>query len=117
MPTMTGTTVRSVLCPTCGCSLVRLGVTREQSVHASRAGTLYFFCCAGCADTFRTDPEHYLARIADVVVCPVCLAEKPITMTVSIEHEGRTVHFCECPYCLDNFTNDPDTYLSRLDDW
>jgi len=117
MTAMTDTTVRSVLCPTCGCSLVRLGVTREQAIHAAHDRTLYFFCCAGCADTFRTDPDHYLARIADVVVCPVCLGEKPVAMTVTIEHAGRTVHFCECPYCLDNFTNDPDNCLSRLDDW
>lgn len=113
----TDTTVRSVLCPTCGCSLVRLGLDREQAVHAAHAGTLHFFCCDGCAGTFRTDPDHYLTRIADVVVCPGCLGEKPTTLTVTIEHDGRTVHFCECPYCLERFKSDPDTLLARLEDW
>jgi hypothetical protein len=27
---------------------------------------------------FATDPERYLAQIRDVVVCPACLAEKPV---------------------------------------
>lgn len=117
MTTMTDTTVHAVLCPTCGCSLVRLGVSRERAVHAAHDRNVYFFCCDGCAETFRTDPDRYLTRIADVVVCPVCLGEKPIAMTVTVEHAGRTVHLCECPYCRQNFTNDPDRYLSPLEDW
>jgi YHS domain-containing protein len=115
--TLTDTTVRSVLCPTCGCSLVRLDVNREQAVHAAHDRTLYFFCCDGCAETFRRNPDHYLARIADVVVCPVCLGEKPVDMTVTVQHAGRTVHLCECPYCVERFTGDPDSYLARFEDW
>lgn len=115
--TGTDTTVRSVLCATCGCSLVRLGVSREQAVHAAHDRTLYFFCCDGCAVIFRTDPGRYLARIADVVVCPVCLGEKPVDLTVTLQHADRTVHFCECPYCLEKFKNDPDALLARLEEW
>lgn len=115
--TTADTIVRSVLCPTCGCSLVRLGLSREQAFHAAHERTLYFFCCQGCAEVFRTDPDRYLARVADVVVCPGCLGEKPISMTVALEHEGRTVHFCECPYCLESFERDPEGLLARLEDW
>jgi YHS domain-containing protein len=109
--------VRSVLCPTCGCSLARLGLSREQAFHAPHERHLHYFCCEGCADVFRTDPDRYLARIEDVVVCPGCLAEKPLSMTFAIEHEGRTVHFCECPYCLERFERDPAGLLARLEDW
>jgi hypothetical protein len=38
-------------------------------------------------------------------------------MTFAIEHEGRTVHFCECPYCLERFERDPAGLLARLEDW
>jgi hypothetical protein len=64
-----------------------------------------------------TPASSYLARIADVVVCPSCLGEKPMAMTVTLEHEGRTVHFCDCPYCLEGFERDPDGMLARLEDW
>jgi hypothetical protein len=38
-------------------------------------------------------------------------------MTVALEHEGRTVHFCECLYCLESFERDPEGLLARLEDW
>ncbi len=38
-------------------------------------------------------------------------------MTVAVEHGGRTVHFCACPYCLERFERDPGGLLARLEDW
>ena len=115
--TATDSIVRSVLCPTCGCSLVRLESAAKKAIHAAHERDLYFFCCEGCADRFRTDPERYLARIQDIVVCPSCLGEKPLSMTIAVEHEGRTVHFCECPYCIENFERDVEGLLARLENW
>lgn len=40
-------------------------------------------------------------------LCPTCRCS----------HEGRTVHFCECPYCLERFEHDPDGLLARIEDW
>ena len=82
--------MKSLLCPTCGCSLVRLGVSRENAARAEHDGAEYLFCCEGCRELFGSDPERYLAEIRDVVVCPSCLAEKPIAVTVAIEHNGTT---------------------------
>jgi YHS domain-containing protein len=109
--------MRSVLCPTCGCSLVRLGINREQATHAAHAGTLHFFCCDGCADIFRADPDRYLTQIADVVVCPGCLAEKPTTLTVTVEYAGKTINLCGCPHCQTALEQDPERLLARLADW
>lgn len=111
------TAVRSVVCPTCGCSLIRLGLSRGQATHVAHNRMLHFFCCDGCAETFRTDPNRYLARVADVVVCPGCLGEKPIDKAIAVEYRGRTVYFCECPYCLQNFKQDPEAMLARIEDW
>lgn len=107
--------MRSVLCATCGCSLVRLGISREQASHLTHNGVDHHFCCDGCAERFPSDPDRYVAQIQDVVVCPGCLGEKPEAVTVSIEHSGTTVNFCGCPHCEEAFDKDSDRLLARLD--
>jgi uncharacterized protein YbaR (Trm112 family) len=87
--------MKSVLCPTCGCSLVRLQISREQAVHLTYDGADYY--CDGCARVFRSDSERYLAQIRDVVVCPACLGEKLSAVTTTLQHSGMTVNFCGCP--------------------
>jgi YHS domain-containing protein len=109
--------MKSVLCPTCGCSLVRLQISREQAVQLSHDGADYYFCCDGCAEIFRSDPKRYLAQIRDVVVCPGCLGEKPLAVTVSVEHSGTTVSFCGCPHCEEVFARDPDRLVAHLAEW
>ena len=47
------------------------------------------------------EPEKYLQEIADVVICPTCLAEKHIGNTVTLEYEGQAVHFLQMPRLLD----------------
>jgi YHS domain-containing protein len=106
--------MKSPICPTCGCSLVRLGVSRQEAVRAEHEGAEYLFCCEGCRDLFGSDPDRYLAEIRDVVVCPVCLGEKPIDVTVAIEHNGTSVQLCRCPGCSNRFRADPDGLLARL---
>jgi YHS domain-containing protein len=109
--------VKSVLCPTCGCSLVRLRISRHQAIHLIYDRAEHHFCCKGCAEIFSSDPERYLAQIRDVVVCPGCFGEKPAAVTVSVEHSGRTVNFCGCPHCQEAFDHDPEGLLARLEEW
>jgi YHS domain-containing protein len=109
--------MKSVLCPTCGCSLVRLKITRKQATHLAYDGADYHFCCSGCAELFRSDPKHYITRIRDIVVCPGCLGEKPLAVTKSLQHSGRTVNFCGCPHCEEAFARDPDRLVARLAEW
>jgi YHS domain-containing protein len=102
------------ICPNCGCSLVRLGVSREHAAKYEYRGQEYLFCCEGCVESFRENPETYLAEIGDWVVCPTCLAEKPKHLTVSITHGAREVHFCRCPGCIEEFRKRPDELLARM---
>jgi len=102
------------ICPTCGCSLVRLGITQEKAVSCYYHGRRYWFCCAGCLQLFENDPEALLKETAGLVVCPVCLAEKPDDATVQHECNGTIYHFCRCPHCLVVFKRDPDTFSNRL---
>ncbi len=104
----------SPICPTCGCSLVRLGIERSDAARLEHEGNELLFCCEPCADLFKQEPDRYLGEIRDWVVCPTCLAEKPKHLTVSITHEGTEVAFCRCPCCVDEFRKRPDELLERL---
>ena len=50
--------MKTLICPYCGCSLVRLGVSKEKAATYSYDGTEYHFCCRDCADEFAADPEQ-----------------------------------------------------------
>jgi len=102
------------ICPTCGCSLVRLGITDQQAVQLSFRGNDYFFCCQGCVDIFQKKPKSFVKEVKNMHVCPVCLAEKPTAYTVPLEHEGQQIHFCRCTFCMETFIKNPDYYLERL---
>ncbi len=105
---------QTMICPTCSCSLIRLGINKKQAIRYEYQSATHFFCCQGCLELFKQTPETYLKEASDIVVCPTCLAEKPIAFTVSIQFEGEELHFCRCPYCLDTFKNNPQYYLDRL---
>jgi len=102
------------VCPTCGCSLVRLGITDKQAVQLRFQETDYSFCCQGCADIFQKDPVPFVEEVKDMHVCPVCLAEKPTAYSVPLRHEGQEIRFCRCPFCTETFQKDPTFYLDRL---
>ncbi len=106
--------MKTRICPTCGCSLVRLGISNDQAVTHSHDGQEHHFCCQCCVDLFVADSEKYLRRTKDMVVCPSCLAEKPLERAVKLEIGGQEVHFCGCPYCAEVYQKDPDFYINRL---
>ena len=107
--------IETPICPMCGCSLVRLGIKKEDAVPHTYAGKDYFFCCSGCLKRFMTDPEKHLADTDGQIVCPACLAERrPPHLTKKLEHEGETVYSCGCPHCEQAFKKHPQYYLDRL---
>jgi len=109
--------MKTLICPTCNCSLVRLGITPDKAATYSHNGEKYYFCCQGCADIFSTstDPQKYLDEIEDFIVCPVCLAEKTSQFVVKLEVAGQEVDFCRCPHCHQVFRKKPDFYIRRLE--
>ena len=106
--------MKTAICPTCGCSLVRLGISKDESTPHRYDGMEYRFCCQGCLDLFITEPQKYLQLTSDLVVCPTCLAEKALQRAVESQIGGHTVHFCGCPYCVEAFQKNPDFYMGRL---
>ena len=106
--------MNTLICPTCGCSLVRLGISRDKAATCHYKGREQYFCCQGCVDLFANDPEKYLYETKDLIVCPTCLAEKHESNTVSFVIDDREVFFCRCPYCADLFRKQPEFYIRRL---
>lgn len=103
------------ICRTCGCSLVRLGISAGATAMHEHRGEHLPFCCPACVEVFETDPERFLEETSDLIVCPTCLAEKPIARATTVDVDGHDVHFCHCPRCLELFQEDPGFYLGRLD--
>lgn len=109
--------MRPLICPACGCSLVRLGIAPKPGLAFDHPNGQYFFCCAGCRDLFLQEPERYMREIESVDVCPVCLAEKSTAQAVRIEYANRILNFCRCPHCLEQFHRQPSYYLHRMEGW
>ena len=107
--------METLICPTCGCSLVRLGISKDKATTDSHEGKAYFFCCQGCVDVFVADPARRLEETKDLIVCPTCLAEKKPVSTFAFEHMGQAIHYCGCPYCQEEFQKKPDHYTDRLE--
>lgn len=102
------------VCPACGCSLIRLGITQEKAVSHHHKEKQYWFCCEGCLELFKANSEQLLAETLNLVVCPVCLAEKPVITTVEHVFNGTLFNFCRCPHCLDIFNQDREYFIKRL---
>lgn len=106
--------ITTKVCPTCGCSLVRLGIDENRAPIYSFEGKAYYFCCEGCVDLFTEHPARFIKEIENIVVCPVCLAEKPIELSIKINYQGNEFFFCRCTHCREEFLKNPTYYLDRL---
>ena len=106
--------MKTPICPTCGCALLRLGISKDQAVVYVYENNLYLFCCQGCMEQFISEPHQYLQEIGDLIVCPVCLGEKPLRLAVKIEFAGEEFHFCRCPHCIEEFRKNPEHFIERL---
>jgi len=51
--------------PVCG-----MQVSSDSEHRYTHAGTDYYFCCAGCLEKFRADPDSYLRPAAAPAACP-----------------------------------------------
>jgi Cu+-exporting ATPase len=73
---------------------------------------MFYFCCAGCQESFEQNPEKYLVQPAPSgeAIDPIC------GMTVDIasakymsEHQGQLYYFC-APGCKLTFDKAPEKY-------
>lgn len=102
------------VCATCGCSLIRLGVSKDHIVEANYNEKGLLFCCDGCLQVFGEDPDKYLEEAGSIIVCPTCLGEKKESSSVELLYNSWAINFCRCPFCLSEFMKKPDYYIDRL---
>jgi len=107
--------MKTLICPTCGCSLVRLGISQDKAAPYRHKDEDYLFCCQGCVDLFVIDPQKCIQETKEMIVCPTCLAEKIPQSAVKLNIDGQDVYFCRCPHCADVFKKNPDFYIQRLE--
>ena len=66
---------------------------------------------------YLTEEEKFQAiidEIKDVIVCPICLAEKNVAQTIAVKYKNNVIPFCRCPHCISTFEEKPEYYLDRL---
>jgi Cu+-exporting ATPase len=101
-----------------------------KHIH-EHAGKNYYFCCAGCVEKFKANPQTYLnkpissglvmlgmpstaqAQPANFAVerDPVCgMNVNPATAKHIHEHDGKKYYFCSAG-CVEKFKANPGKYL------
>ena len=105
------------LCPVMGGEI-------NKEVYTDHEGKRVYFCCPGCIEKFKADPETYIQKMEKEGValekapkvqtlCPVMGGE--IDKKVYLDYKGKRVYFC-CANCLGKFKADPDSYIKKLEE-
>ncbi|MFZ0731859.1 MAG: heavy metal translocating P-type ATPase [Candidatus Sulfotelmatobacter sp.] len=113
--------------PVCG-----MNVNPATARHIQEyQGKKYYFCCAGCGEKFKANPESYLKKSAAPGLVMVGMpAKAPVSVSALerdpvcgmnvnaatakhvFEHTGKKYYFC-CGGCAEKFTANPDGYLTK----
>ncbi len=93
-----------------------MGNKVNKKFYTDYMGKRVYFCCSGCIDTFKKDPEKYMKKMKEAgvklesVPCPI--SGNPSNHEIFTEHEGEKVYFC-CEGCKEKFEKDPKKYLKQ----
>lgn len=99
-----------------------MGGKINTEVYTDIQGQRVYHCCPMCSKQLKADPDKYFKQAAAAGVlfeniqttCPVS-GEKLEDKSVYADYEGRRIAFC-CEKCLPVFNEDPEKYLSKVDD-
>lgn len=98
-----------------------MGYKIDSTVYADIQGQRVYFCCKGCPEKMKAEPDKYFQKTAAEGVlfenvqatCPVS-GEKLAHKTVSADFEGRRIYFCS-EKCVADFNKDPKKFLAAMD--
>ena len=98
-----------------------MGGKIDSTVFADIEGQRVYFCCKGCPEKMKADPDKYFKKTAAEGVlfenvqttCPVT-GDKLTDKSVYTDYEGRRIYFC-CKPCVEKFNKDPQKYLTAMD--
>jgi P-type Cu+ transporter len=81
--------------PVCG-----MNVNSVTAKHVREyQGKKYFFCSAGCAEKFTTDPQKYFKKVSSGLVTPSSAKSSPNQETASRKPEAVSQRSYVCPMC------------------
>ena len=101
-----------------------MGNPINKDVFTDYKGHRIFFCCSGCIEDFKKNPEAYLEKMKAEGVQPKKLMEQSVCPVSGkelagkdfyVDHEGQCVYLC-CESCKKAFASDPAKYLKVLSD-
>ncbi|MBF0297803.1 MAG: YHS domain-containing protein [Oligoflexia bacterium] len=130
----TSTTKTQTTCPV-------LAGEINKSVFTDYKGKRIYFCCPGCIDEFKKDPEKYIKKMeAEGVVLEETSTAKIVTNSVTSEgnkpgetqtqcpmmggkinktifsdYKGKRIYFAG-PMCKSTFEKDPEQYFKKLNE-
>lgn len=71
-------------------------------------GVNYYFCCNGCLEKFKKDPETYLNKTKDII----CGMDVDKRTAIKVSYEGKDFYFCSAG-CKAAFEKDPKSYAMK----
>jgi Cu+-exporting ATPase len=95
--------------PVCGMKIKKADAKAKHEYN----GKTYYFCMEGCKEKFAADPEKYIKKEDDKLVCPVS-GEKFTKKenSPSSTYNGKTYYFC-CVGCKKMFDKNPEKYIKK----
>ncbi|MDZ7341614.1 MAG: YHS domain-containing protein [candidate division KSB1 bacterium] len=94
----------TIICPVSGEEVLK----SEAAGPYKYKGTEYYFCCNGCLEKFKKDPESYLNKAKDLV----CGMDVDKRTAIKVSYEGKEFYFCSAG-CKAAFEKDPKTYAAK----
>lgn len=89
-------------------------VSGEKVLKSEAAGAYkynnseYYFCCNGCLEKFKKDPEAYLNKTTDLV-CGMSVDKRT---AIKASYDGKDYFFCN-EGCKTAFEKDPKTHIMK----
>lgn len=94
----------TIICPVSGEKVLKSEAAGPYKYNNNE----YYFCCNGCLEKFKKDPESYLNKTTDLV-CGMSVDKRT---AIKASHEGADYFFCN-ENCKKAFEKDPKTYSMK----
>jgi|GEM_PF-477101 len=94
----------TITCPVSGEKVLKSEAVGPYKYNNSE----YYFCCNGCLEKFKKDPEAYLNKTTDIV-CGMSVDKRA---AIKASYEGKDYFFCN-EGCKTAFEKDPKSHIIK----
>jgi len=100
-----GSKKETITCPVSGEKVIKSNAAGPYQYN----GNEYYFCCNGCMEKFKQDPETYLNKTKDIS-CGMTVDKRTAQ---KVSYEGKDFYFCS-EKCKEAFENDPKAHVMKV---